>query len=661
MPDKNFQQEDLSSVVKLQQDVVTSQFELNELMKLICQRTQELTHASGAVVEIAQGDFMVYEASTGTLESSLGLKLNLHASLSGLSVKTGEVLYCEDSETDPRVDRVACQKVGARSMICVPLIYESKPIGVLKMVSPEPKRFGDREINILKLVTGLLSASIFKARTESLLRTSERESRSATQAKSEFLANMSHEIRTPLNGVLGGTSLLEDTTLSQQQKEFIKIIKSSADSLLTLVNDILDFSKIEARKLELEKIDFELLQTVEDICQILSHPAKKKGLQLKYTMASDLPEVVIGDPTRIRQILLNLAGNGIKFTSDGQIEIKVSTSDGMIHFEVIDTGVGIPPEGLEKMFKPFSQVDASTTRKFGGTGLGLSICRELVDLMGGTIGVDSVEGQGSNFWFKVPLPPSSKKVEKVAVQVQKTTERLRILVAEDNSVNQMIIRVMLEKMGHNVNVVGDGKEALEALHIGNYDLVLMDCQMPEMDGYEATRQIRKSGAPWANIHVIAITANAMSGDRALCLAAGMNDYVSKPIKKEELIEVLSKIRPARSGETVSTLNMAKIQELKDLDDDGSNETLKEIIVAFVHSSPPKIARMKKFLSEKNIPEIRKEAHSLRSSSLIFGADHLSDLLAKIEYSDERLQENCDEAFAEYVKVEAELKRLFQVN
>lgn len=656
MPDKKIQQEDLSSIVRLQQEVVTSNFQLHELKNFICLKTQELCYASGAVVEMLENDEMVYRAATGSLEVTLGLRLNIFKSLSGLSVRTGEILYCEDTDTDPRVDREACHKVGARSMICVPLIHDKQAVGVLKVVSPEVKHFHDREMNILRLLASLLSASISKAETEALLRESEQKSRAATQAKSDFLANMTHEIRTPLNGVLGGTSLLEDTSLSQQQKEYVRIVKASADSLLTLVNDILDFSKIEARKLELEKIEFELLQSVEDICQILSHPAKKKGLSLNYTMGSDLPKVVIGDPTRIRQILLNLVNNAIKFTSKGQIEIRVALDGDKILFQVIDTGVGIPEGSLEKMFKAFSQLDASTTRKYGGTGLGLSICRELVSLMGGEIGVESVEGKGSTFWFKVPLPRSTKESVNTSHREVRTSEPLKILVAEDNSVNQMIFKVMLEKMGHMVHLVTNGREALDALSVGHYNLVLMDCQMPEMDGYEATRQIRSSGASWADTYVIAITANAMSGDRAQCLAAGMNDYIPKPIKKEQLSEVLSKVKP--SGVSLSVLHPEKMKELKELDDDGSNETLKEIVSAYLHSSPPKLARLKSHCASNNLKDAKKDAHSLRSSSLIFGAYNLSDLLAKIEYASDtsEIEQVIATIAEEYSRVEAELRK-----
>lgn len=652
MPDR-IQQEDLASIVKLQQEVVTSDLSLDQLMDLICQRTMSLTHSAGAVVEMAESEEMVYRTSCGSLAGSLGLRLNIHASLSGLSVKSAQVLYCEDSETDPRVDKEACRKVGARSMICVPLIHRSTAVGVLKVVDPEPKKFQDREINLLKLIAGLLSACVYKAETEALLRESESRARDATQAKSEFLANMSHEIRTPLNGVVGVTSLLEDTTLNDQQRDYVKLIKSSADNLLTLVNDILDFSKIEARQLTLENVDFELAPAVDDVRQILSHQSRKKDLSLKVTLSPQLPEIVVGDPTRLRQILMNLVGNAIKFTKAGSVEVNVLPDQSEILFEIIDTGIGIPKNALTRMFNPFSQLDASTTRKYGGTGLGLSICRQLVELMGGQIGVSSEEGKGSVFWFRLPLPASQKKILKQDTPVTQNFEKLRILVAEDNSVNQMIVKTMVTKLGHIVHVVSNGKEAVDALNLGTYDLILMDCQMPEMDGYQATRAIRNSGESWANIHIIAMTANAMAGDRENCIRAGMNDYISKPMKKEELLRVIGKSQLKR----YKSINRGTIQELKEIDEDGSNTTLKEIIALYLSSTPPKIERMKLHFEKGEVGPLKAEAHSLRSSSMTVGAEELGKIAAKIEYAPAPSADDITRLEEQFARVVDDLRRI----
>ncbi len=378
---------------------------------------------------------------------------------------------------------------------------------------------------------------------KNLLEMREKAAVESARIKSEFLANMSHEIRTPINGVIGMTSLLLDTPLSGSQKDYGETIRSSAETLLTLVNDILDLSKAEAGRIDLEIVNFDLEQVIVDIERTLGFAAKTKGLKLLKSVAQDLPPYIKGDPTRLRQVLSNLVNNAIKFTSKGSVAIEVHKefqkgNQLQLRFEITDTGIGIPDQSMDRMFKAFSQADASTTRKFGGTGLGLSISKHLVSLMGGEIGVKSSAGNGSTFWFTVLCEIGSADLGESA-QLENTNvagkRKLRILVAEDNSVNQIIAIAMLEKMGHTAVAVANGKEAFDALLVTPYDLVLMDCQMPELDGYEATKMIRSGKSLGFNaIPIIAITANAMSGDREKCLAAGMTDYVSKPMKSQDL-------------------------------------------------------------------------------------------------------------------------------
>ena len=547
-PANNEQFEELQQIIELQQTVVVADLSVKELMELICDRTQLLTHAEGAVIEMAEGDEMVYTAGSGSLKSMVGVRLKIASSLSGLSVRTNQILQCENSETDPRVDREACRRVGAISMICVPLRHKNKAIGVLKVTSPKAYAFNQKCVDLLQLLAGLLSASIAQAaetaeknRAFELLKASEAQSREAAQMKAEFLANMSHEIRTPINAVMGMANLLMDTSLQNEQKQYTEIIRTSADTLLTLINDILDFSKIEANKMRLETVDFDLKQVMEDIYRILAHMAEKKGLAFNYSIDPSLPRHVMGDPSRVRQVLCNLANNAIKFTSQGSVHMHVrgekkADRQWQLRFEVTDTGIGISQEGLTRMFQPFSQVDTSTTRKYGGTGLGLSICKQLVELMNGRIGVHSEEGQGSTFWFSLDVPESNVAPihRQDVIQVAGPGQKLRFLVAEDNSVNQMIVSKMLEKLGHGATIVANGLEAIEALKLAPYDMVLMDCQMPEMDGYEATRQIRLLKIGFQAIPIIAMTAHAMAGDREKCLACGMNDYITKPTQITDL-------------------------------------------------------------------------------------------------------------------------------
>lgn len=492
------------------------------------------------------------------------------------------------------------------------------------------------------------------------------EADAANRAKSAFLAATSHELRTPMNGIIGMTALLRDTPLSAQQQEDLRVIDACGDSLLALIDDILDFSKIEAGRLQIEHVPFDVRACVDGAVDVVLPRARAKGLALTRAFDDAVPARVVGDSARLRQVVLNLVGNAVKFTDEGSVHVSVGVGPAnVLRFAVRDTGIGVPKDRIDRLFKPFSQVDASTARVYGGSGLGLAICSGLVAAMGGEISVESEPSRGSVFTFTIPLvadgaSPSIAQAPAPGPSLVAEGARRRILVAEDNTVNQAVVRRMLERMGHSVTLASHGREALDLLRTGTFDAVLLDVHMPQVDGLEVARCVAREWPRERRPRIIALTASATASEREACLRAGMDDFLSKPLRFDALAAALEHV-PARDEHDSpaaavddAVVDVAVVDELRSLGRDIDRPLFEETSDLFVKDAHRLLSALRDGCAREERAQLGGDAHSLKGAAATLGLRRIAREAAALEQG--AAAESFDALRRRVASLESELRR-----
>ena len=633
-----------------------------------------------AYISLIDGDNIILKAKLGIAETSF----KRSESFSELTLSENDIFEVENASKNKLLNKITLPNSLKNILFYAgtPIINKSGyTLGTLCIMDVQERKLSSNAKQVLKLLAEQVMI-IFDARKREIQFEVEKKisrrmehklmlakvtSDEANRVQEIFFANMSHEIRTPLNGVIGMTNLLSNTSLSAEQRDYVNTIKESSANLLVIINDILDISKIKMGKIVFEDVNFNLDTLVKNSINPLQFIAKEKGVILKASIDNDIPPYLCFDTVRLNQILTNLLSNAIKFTHTGKIDLIINlqeqyATDNTLEFIVKDTGIGIPKDKLNSIFESFTQASDDTTRKYGGTGLGLSIVKQLIELQGGNIKVKSEMGLGTTFTFYLSIKTGiNQNKGNTAIEEKLDLKGIKILVAEDNLVNQKVIQLTLTNWNAGVTIVNDGNEAIEKLNRGLFDIVLMDLQMPILNGFEATKRIRLSTEKqYCAIPIIAMTASALSGEKEKCIANGMNDYVSKPF---EPIELYNKIKVSMSEKATTSfiekpvIDILKLKEITEAD----NESIRSILRIYIKETPKMLDELQSKLKTNELTAVKTVAHKLKSSIGLLGMQKAFKALDKIEIlctrinSENEIKKQIDVVLAEYELSEKEIK------